>query len=454
MTLIQHDVMGAALLIAFLLGIIACSEVLIRRHRIAPETARKTIHLIGGIGCMFFPFLISSWITVLVLSAGFSIVLYLGESLSLLQSLGSVKRKSLGSLLFPISILILFVIAKDRLWLYLSSLFVLVLADTAAALAGTRYGSIFYQTAPNERKSLEGTFAFFLAGLVAVYVPLWTLSDIPLITCLLTAILMALLLAGLEAISIGGTDNLFVPMGALFLLWKIPDKPTIEILFQIASLIVLAFIIFTLNRRYKPLQMRPLIAFTLVTYAAWSLGSADWMIPLLVGYTTYNWICIRCAPRSPDTTALRLLRPLYPSLIILFCANAKMELAFWFGPFLAATTVVTSLCVAERFRRDPNGQTLQGGRMIAAILLPSTLSCLLCLPTQGRIALAALPALIPMCAVAMLIYQGIYRRFPHYEPWRYTLCICASFAALFYVGLQGIGALPPMDPSTWKEVFR
>jgi phytol kinase len=454
MTAVWHDVIGAGILITFFLGIIACSEILIRRRRIAPEIARKTIHLMGGFGCCLFPFMVSSWITVLVLSTGFSLVFYLGETRGLLQSLGSVKRKSLGSLLFPLAILLLFIVAKDRLWLYLSSLFVLVLADTAAALAGTRYGSVFFQTAPNERKSLEGTIAFFLAGFVAVFTPLWTLSDIPMVTCVLTALLMALLLAGLEAISVGGTDNLFVPLAALFLLWKIPDKPTIEILFQIASLVLFTLLIFFLNHRYKSLQVRPLIAFSLVTYSAWSLGSADWMSPLLVGFLLYNWICLGCVPRPPDTTALRILRPFYPALIILFYANAKMELAFWFGPFLASITMVTSLCVAERFRHEPNGRTLHGVRLALAILLPCTLSCLFCLPTQGLLVFSALPALIPMCASATLGYCMFYRRYPDTEPNKYALCICASLAALLYVGLQNMGALPLLDPSTWQEVFR
>lgn len=454
MTLIQHDILGSSLLLLLSFGIIISTEIAIRRHRIAPESARKTIHLMGGLGCIFFPILISSWITVLILAIVFSATLYLGESHAILRSLGSVKRKSLGSLLFPISILILFIIAKDRLWLYLSSLFVLVLADTAAALTGTHFGSIFYPTAPGERKSLEGTLAFFLAGFFAVYIPLRMLSGIPPEMCVLTALLMAILLAGLEAISIGGTDNLFVPIGALFLLWKIPDKPTIEILFQITSLVVLTVIIVTLNRRYKPLQIRPLIAFTLVIYATWSLGSADWMIPLLSGYVLYNWICIRCAPRAPDTTALRLLRPLYPALFILFCANTQQELAFWFGPFLAATLVPISLCIAERFRNDPNGLILRGGYKLAAIVLPSLISCLLCMPTQGYVTLAALPILIALCGSAILLDQASHRYFPKQESGKYTLCIYAAISALLYLGLQNIGIIPWMNPATWKEVFR
>lgn len=454
MSVISHDIAGGGLLLCFFLLVIGCSEMLIRRGSLSPESARKAIHLSGGLGCILFPFLITSWVTVLILASGFALILYTGESFKLLKSLSAVERSSHGALLFPVSILLLFVIAGDRLWLYLSALLVLVLADTAAALAGTRFGRVFYQTAPQERKSLEGTLAFFLAGLLAVFLPLWCLSDIPVLTCLLTALLMALLLAGLEAVSIGGTDNLFVPIGALYLLWKIPDKPIVEISFQVLSLLCIAVLIAVLNRSSHTLQVRPLIVLLLVTYAAWSLGSVDWMIPILVGFMVYNSVCRRCAPRPPDVSALHVLRPLYPSLVILFYANAQFELAFWQGPFLAATTVATSVCIADRFRHDAYGQQLRGLRLWATIVLPGLLTCLLCLPVQGGVVLSALPVLILLCAVATLVYRFLYEGFSRYEPWTYGATLCASTAALLYLVFQVSGLIPILEPTTWKEVFR
>ena len=454
MTPVLHDLLGGTALLLLFLAVISGAETAMRLGRIAPETARKSIHLAGGLGCLLFPFLISSWVTVLVLASGFSAILYFGETRRLLQALCAVNRTSLGSLLFPISILILFVFSKNRLWQYLAALLVLVLADTSAALVGTRFGRIFYQTAPNERKSLEGTLAFGLVGFLAVFLPLWLLSDIPPLTCVLTAALMALLLAGLEAVSVGGTDNLLVPLATIFLLWKLPDKPPIEILFQCLSLAAITLLVFQFNRRYETLQMRPLLVFILVTYAAWSLGSADWMIPVLSGFVIYNRICAPCAPRPPDPAALKVLRPLYPSITILFCANATLKLAFWQGPFLAATAVAATLCTAERFRTDPTRQALGGGRLAAAILLPGTVSCLLCLPIQGCVILTALPLLILLCAVATLIHRAIFLRHPDSAPWRYWMCVCAGAAALTHAALQEAGIIPPLDPSTWREIFR
>lgn len=273
MTMWVHEALGAIFLLLLFLTVIGIIETFTRKGMLADEMARKAIHLTGGLGCLLLPFVVSSWITVLFITMIFALIFYFGENKKMLKSLSSVKRKSIGSLLFPIAILLLFILSKGQVWFYISALLVLVLADTAAALTGTRFGKTFYKTTQNERKSLEGTVMFFVVGFLAVYIPLLLLSDIPHLTIFLTALLMSLLLAGLEAVSVGGTDNLFVPLATIFLLLKVTTKPSLEITFQCISLIGIAFLIFKVNGEKKILQTRPLIIFILLTFSAWSLGS-------------------------------------------------------------------------------------------------------------------------------------------------------------------------------------
>lgn len=450
----MSELLGSAILLLLFFGVIGVAETLMRKDRLAAETARKSIHLSGGLGCLLFPLLVSSWIAVLCLALLFAAVFYFGENQKMLKSLSSVKRKSCGSLLFPIAILILFIVSDGRFWLYASSLLVLVLADTAAALAGTRFGSVFYQTVPGEQKSLEGTVMFCLVGFLAVYLPLLILSDIPHLTCILTAFLMALLLGGLEAVSIGGTDNLFVPLATSFLLLKLPTKPQSEIFFQCLSFIGISLLVFKANQRHKTLQVRSLIIFSLVTYAAWSLGSGDWMIPVIIGFIAYNRICIRCAPLPPDLNARELLRPLYPSLLILFAANATLQLDFWFTPFLVATTTAASLCAVNRYRRESSLKPLKGKPLIAAAILPSSVSLLLCLPIQGWKIIPAFPALILLCAGSTFLFSRLGKYPMTNFAWNYSIPICAGATALIYATFQHIGLAPTLEPSTWMEVFR
>lgn len=452
MSFLLREILGATTLLILFLAVIGFVETLMRKNRLAAETARKSIHVAGGLGCLLFPFLVSSWITVLGLAMIFALVFYFGENRKMLKSLSSVKRRSCGSLLFPVAILILFIVSDGRLWLYVSALLVLVLADTAAALTGTRFGSIFYQTRPGERKSLEGSAMFCVVGFLAVYLPLLFLSDFPHFTCILTALLMALLLGGLEAVSIGGTDNLLVPLATIFLLLKIPEKPQGEILFQCLSFVGIAFLVFTVNARYKTLHMRPLIILVLLTYAAWALGSVDWMIPIITGFILYNRICASCQPLPPELTARELLRPLYPSLLILFAANATLELDFWFAPFLVATATASSLCIVNRFRSE--SQRLRGIVLARTAILPSTVSLLLCLVSQGSSILSSFPIPIALCAATTLAYNRLGKLPITPFAWNYSIPLCAGAAALIHATFQYVGVAPAMEPSTWMEVFR
>ena len=449
-----HEVIGGTILMLLFASVVTTAEILMRRERLAAEHARKFVHLIGGLGCLLFPFMLNSWITVLIISSLFAAVFYVGETHKRLHCLCAVNRKSHGSLMFPMAVLMLFVLSNDRIWLYVSALLVLVLADTAAAMAGTRFGRILFRTAPGESKSLEGTLAFCLVGFFTVYVPILLLSDFSHLSCILTALLMAFLLAGLEAVSIGGTDNLFVPIATSFLLLKVPDKPPEEILFQCISLIGVAYLVWRINIRHTILQPRLLIIHIMVTYAAWSLGSIDWMLPLLMGFIIYDRTCSRCEPLPLDLTAKELLRPLAPPLIILFAANATGRLSFGFAPFLTATAIGTSLCIINRNRAESTPQRLKGTQLAVTALLPCALPLLMCVPIQGLAALNTMPTLLALCAATALIYNRLARIPVTPFAWNYAIPLISIGAALTCAGLQYHGIMPTMRPSTWMEVFR
>lgn len=454
MSLLVHEIIGGIGLVLLFLSVIAVVEVLARKWSLEAETTRKSVHLAGGMGCLLFPLLISSWITVLCLAIVFAGIFHFGEKKNILKSISSVERNSCGSLLFPVAILILFVVSNGRLWLYVSSLLVLVLADTAAALAGTRYGQTFFHTLAGERKSLEGSVMFGVVGFFSVYLPMLFLSDIPHLTCILTALLMSLLLSGLEAVSIGGTDNLLVPLATCFLLLKLPTKPQPEIAFQSLSLIGISAGLFIANKRQATLRTRPLIIFILSSFAAWSLGAADWMIPIIVGFIIYNKVCSSCKRLPINLEALVLLRPMYPPLFILFAANATSAFDYWFGPYLVATAASTSLCVVSRYRRENHCELLKGTRLWGAIILPITISLMFCLPIQGKAIWAAFPIAIPLCAISSLVYLRFKHNSASVFPWSHAITFYSGATALIYAGFQQLGMIQPLEPSTWMEVFR
>ncbi|MBN2683745.1 MAG: hypothetical protein JXR40_00565 [Pontiellaceae bacterium] len=451
---LQQEIAGASLLLILFLSVIALAEFATRMGWLAPEPARKSVHLTGGLGCLIFPFLVNSWISVIVLAALLSSALYYGERCGKLRSLAAVGRKSIGSLLFPIAVLFLFVVSNEKTWLYIASLLVLVLADTAAALAGTRFGRLHYETFPGQQKTVEGTAVFFLVSFIALYLSLLFLSPFTAAAGLWVAFLMALLLAGLEAVSIGGTDNIFVPIGTWFMLYKASEKSVLELSFQSISLITIAILLLLINRRARTFRTRPMVIFILIGFAVWALGSLEWLIPVLSGLLIYNALCTDCEPLPSDLTARRLMRPLYPSLIILFLANTRWSFDFWFAPFIVATASATTLCIASRFRRDSQHAALSGKKGILALLLPPIISLLLCLPMQGVAALKIMPLVLLLCTTTALSYHLIRRTNSTAFLGAYLITIHASAAALLYAGLQALNLVKPLTPFTWLEVFK
>jgi hypothetical protein len=141
-------------------------------------------------------------------------------------------------------------------------------------------------------------------------------------------------------------------------------------------------------------------------------------------------------------------------LIILFLANTKWAFDFWFGPFIVATATTTSLCIESRFRREFDMLYLRDQRLWATLLLPSVLSLLVCLPTQGTTVFAIAPVVVPLSALAALSYRFCMRSTPEGFPWNYAITFHAGAAALIHAGLQRIGLVQPLAPLSWMEVFR
>lgn len=173
----------------------------------SPERLRKALHILTGTTAFAFPFLFESAVPVWALVGGILVVLLLRRRKLATQAVG---RTSIGELLMPLSIAVLFTLTRGQpLVLYWLPLFYLVFADSLAALVGAQFGRHRYGS-----KSLEGTATFVGVALLGglVFLP-------PA-----TALALAVLASALEHISWRGLDNLTVPIGS-YLLLALPQSP-------------------------------------------------------------------------------------------------------------------------------------------------------------------------------------------------------------------------------------
>jgi phytol kinase len=187
---------------------------------VRPETTRKLLHVGSGILTLAFPFLFVDVWPVALLSGGAALVLAAARFAPGLRArcvvVGRVARASWGEFYFPLSVVILFWLSRgEHPLLFAIPVLVLTLADTAAAVVGTRFGTTWYCSAG---KSVEGSLAFAIVAFVSVCAPLAAWSSVGPTEAALTAATLALLLALLEGIAQRGLDNLLIPLAGYGLL--------------------------------------------------------------------------------------------------------------------------------------------------------------------------------------------------------------------------------------------
>lgn len=343
MNLLGNDILGAAILLGLFGAILVGAEIWTREGNPSPEAARKLVHILGGLGCLLFPFLITSPLVVAGMAFLFAGLFWIGEKGRLLKCLSGVERKSKGSEYFPISVSGLFYISQDRPWLYFSSILILALADSAAALIGSRYGKIRFRVGREDTKSLEGSFFFFIITFLVLLALLLLMANLPFSSCILSAYLVAFLLTCIEAISIKGTDNLFVPILTCYILLKITTKPTSEIAFQCLSMTAIFVVLSLVSRGLKIFNTRDTILLTAFSYAAWSLGSIDWGIPIFSAFGLYCLVRMTSTikmDRQIETSAI--LRLIIIPFSILIIANATGRYEELYAPYLL--TVLLAGC--------------------------------------------------------------------------------------------------------------
>jgi phytol kinase len=217
--------LGIVLILGALVALIAGLTFWRRRAQPHAEMTRKLVHMGMGLIALSLPWLFADFWPVAVLA-----VIGGGGLLVLKMKtfrdgpgavLGSVGRGWPGEVCFSGGIATLFALYlwdhERRLVLYVVPLLHLAVADAAAALIGVRWGRRRYATWGGT-KSLEGSAAFLLAALPCSLIPLLLLTDMTLLSALLTSTLLSATGTVVEGMAGKGLDNFLLPVvGFLFL---------------------------------------------------------------------------------------------------------------------------------------------------------------------------------------------------------------------------------------------
>lgn len=272
---------GVVLVLGALGALLAGANMLQRRYAPHPELVRKLLHLGMGLLSLSLPWLFSSpWPVLLIVTMVVLGMAFLRALMPLRTRLGrvihEVARPSLGEVYFPLGVGIIFFLARGDPLLFGIPILVLTLADAVAAIVGIRYGLLRYATAEGE-KSAEGSLAFFTVAFLSTFIPLLLLAGTGRAESLLIALTFGLLVMLIEAVSWGGLDNLFIPLGGFVLLKTFLAMDVPHLAARLAVILALvAFVLFW--RRRTTMHEDALLGAALVGYACWALGGWRWMV--------------------------------------------------------------------------------------------------------------------------------------------------------------------------------
>ena len=433
--------------------VIALAEIW-HRSKLKPrvEWTRKLVHLGGGAICLLIPLLISSFWIVLILAAGMCLLFIVTKRMKWLQSIHGIDRSSHGTEFYPVVILLLFVVSGDRYWQYVICVLVLAVSDSAAALIGTRYGK-FRFTVEEEKKSVEGSLAFFFVTVLVVLVPLLTWNPLSgsgdaVNHYLLTATLLGLLVTCMEVVSLRGTDNLWVPLGTWLVLTKTFQTDVLDLAIQNVSFAAMLVCLIAVARTSDLLNVGGALVCCLAAYGLWAMGSLDWAMVFFIAFGFY--LLVAWLANTPWQIRVEAaVYSLVPPVLCLAIANLMLNsdhpdgYRMMFGPFLAASCVslgqATSNVAVWKHRKN------RPRRLVVSMVTTLIVSLVVVTISMIRQGISISPGPILLCLVATLLVATSTTILPTLPPrdapkrWLRIRSGFSTLAAIIWIVVQLFG---------------
>jgi dolichol kinase/uncharacterized membrane protein SirB2 len=360
---IQTELIRAGIISGIYLIIFTIAELWRAFGKPQTETTRKFVHFGSGAVCLSFSYFFSSHWTIMALGVLFVAIMMITKKTGLLKSVHDVKRRSGGSIYYPIAVYFSFLIANTsgKPQFYLIAILVLALSDSFAALIGGQYGLKLYKV-EEDHKSLEGSVVFFLSTFIIVLVGLLLLSTTGRAESILIAVYIALLVTAFEAISLNGADNLFIPLGTLVVLLRIENASVPGLLVRIGVIILMFVLVCSIVRYTKVIGLSGIIGITLTGYAAWMLVGYDWAIPIVTGLLLYGLTDLFIEKKRVNEEHYRIRTVFYIAFVsfiwIIAAAFTKLPSEIFYVPFIVNLSAHLGILWHRKALIDPDGYTL------------------------------------------------------------------------------------------------
>jgi dolichol kinase len=185
------------------------TDLLYHKFKVDVEHTRKIVHIATGAIALTFPIYTKEFWHIAVLCGSFLLLMAASEKFSWFKSITAVERKSYGSWLFALIVLVCFYIQKEQQHsaYYFMPILVLSISDPIAALVGKKLNFIPLRVF-GSIKTIGGSLGFFVSCFAILGIANLSYDDFTLWS--IFAMTLAATLA--EFLSIKGWDNLTIPL--------------------------------------------------------------------------------------------------------------------------------------------------------------------------------------------------------------------------------------------------
>lgn len=190
------------------------------------DLTRKFVHVFMGFVIIFIPLLFDHMWVALIPPFLFLVINWVDYQFGLLSQIQGEDKGNVGTVLYPISFIILiWVFYGTEFWgLAVLGILTMALGDAGASIIGRSFGSKNTYLVHGEPRSYVGSIAMFIITFFLTLLILWIFGgamglSIRFFTLFAASLIIAGIAVVVEALSIWGSDNLTVPVLTAMAAW-------------------------------------------------------------------------------------------------------------------------------------------------------------------------------------------------------------------------------------------
>ncbi|MBN1996653.1 DUF92 domain-containing protein [candidate division KSB1 bacterium] len=283
---IYSDWLTFGLFFIALLILIGIAELIRRRQKWQVEATRKIVHIMTGVLVATTPFVLHSKWPLIVLGVVFTLFDFLAIRNKFFSAMHDTKRKSYGTVFYPVSfILLVFVLWDGNKLVFVTSMLIMAIADAAAAIIGERVSRPVPLNIGSERKTLQGSMAMAISTFMIVIFSFYFFGAllgvrVGIGLTLWSAVVTAIFAAVSEVVSFRGSDNLTVPLASAFVLYFMLTQSADDRLFFSMGLLMAA-VVAGLSFKFKFLDAGGSVATFILGTVVFGIGRIAFTGPIL-----------------------------------------------------------------------------------------------------------------------------------------------------------------------------